>query len=562
MTEAPCTAADLLLSRLQAGGVEFLFANAGTDFPSIVEALAHAQEADRKMITPIICPHENAAVSMAHGYAMVTGRPQAVMVHVTVGTANALCGLMNAEREQIPIIMMAGRTPILETGQIGSRTLNIHWAQEMFDQGGMLREVTRWDYELRDARQTASIVDRAVAIAKSAPAGPVYLSLPRELLAEDVDMTEADAPPRLVPAGLGAPDPASIDAAAALLSKSERPLIVTASAGRDRRAVPALAAFADRFGMPVVEYRPRYVNLPGSHPMHWGYEVAPFLEQADMLLVLDCDVPWMPSFGGPNEGVPVIQVGADPLFRRYPVRGFPADVAIAAGVGQTLDALTSEIRTETAAIDDRRARVQARGQELRAAAAEAARKTNNGAISFAWATKCLGQAAGADATFVNEYPMVRSAFDIDRPGAWYGSSPAGGLGWGLPAALGAKLAEPDRLVVAALGDGSHMFANPVVCNQIAAAHDLPILTVVFNNARWGAVERATLGMYPEGKAARANRMPLTSLEPSPAFDQIVEACGGWGARVDDPDALPEVLAKAVAVVTGEQRQAVVDVRVA
>lgn len=562
MTKTTSTAADLLLSRLRAGGVEFLFANAGTDFPSIVEALAGAQETGRPTLTPIICPHENAAVAMAHGYAMVTGRPQAVMVHVTVGTANAVCGLMNAEREQIPLIMMAGRTPFLESGAAGNRTLNIHWAQEMFDQGGLVREITRWDYELRDARQTASIADRAIAIAKSAPAGPVYLSLPREILAAEADMTAADAAPTLAEVAIGAPDSRSIDAAAEILSAADSPMIITASAGRDRLAVPALADFADKFGIPVVEYRPRHVNLPASHPMHWGYEVAPLIERADALLVLDCDVPWIPAFGGPARQVPVIQVGADPLFNRYPTRGFRTDVAIAAGIPETLAALGGSISANETNVAARRRRVEAEHTALREAAARALAPTANGAISPAWATKCMGQAAGPDACFINEYPMVRTAFDVDRPGGWYGSSPAGGLGWGLPAALGAKLAEPDRLVVAALGDGSHMFANPVVCHQIAAANDLPILTVVFNNQRWGAVDRATRSMYPDGKAARANRMPLTSLEPSPAFEQVVEASGGWGARVDDPDDLPSVMEKAVDVVSGENRQALVNIQVA
>jgi len=133
-------AADVLLARLRANDVRYFFANAGTDFAPIVESLARAKQAGRKTVEPIICGHENAAVSMAHGVTMVSGEPQAVMVHVNVGTANALCGLMNAEREQIPILFMAGRTPIVEEGLPGNRTLNIHWAQEMFDQNGIVRQ--------------------------------------------------------------------------------------------------------------------------------------------------------------------------------------------------------------------------------------------------------------------------------------------------------------------------------------------------------------------------------------------------------------------------------------
>jgi acetolactate synthase-1/2/3 large subunit len=160
-----------------------LFANSGTDFPSIVEGLARSQALGVPMPRPIIAPHENAAVSMAHGYAAVTGRAQAVMVHVNVGTANCVAGLINAERDNVPMVLAAGRTPILEQGAIGARSLNIHWAQEMFDQAGMLRETVRWDYELRDPRQMVPVTERALALAHSMPRGPVYLSLPRELLA-------------------------------------------------------------------------------------------------------------------------------------------------------------------------------------------------------------------------------------------------------------------------------------------------------------------------------------------------------------------------------------------
>ena len=196
----PETAADQLLTTLYAGGVRYLFANAGTDFASIIEGLAKAGLQGKPGVRPVLCPHENAAVSMAHGYTMVTGEPQAVMVHVNVGTANGIAGLMNAERERIPMLFMAGRTPILEQGATGSRSLNIHWAQEMFDQGGLLREIVKWDYELRDPRQTAMVAVRALAITRSDPKAPVYLSLPREVLAAEAPVSPAPGTPTMAPA--------------------------------------------------------------------------------------------------------------------------------------------------------------------------------------------------------------------------------------------------------------------------------------------------------------------------------------------------------------------------
>src|SRR6267378_7865520 len=180
----PETAADAWLGLLAARGIEYLFANGGTDFAPVVEAYAKGQKLGWKLPQIVIVPHENVGVAMAHGYTMITGRPQAMMVHVGVGTANAVNGLMNASRMNIPILFSAGRTPLTESGALpGARNNYIHWAQEHFDQGGMLREFMKWDYELRHAEQVETVIDRGLAIAKSEPQGPVYVTLPREVLA-------------------------------------------------------------------------------------------------------------------------------------------------------------------------------------------------------------------------------------------------------------------------------------------------------------------------------------------------------------------------------------------
>src|SRR3954471_6987576 len=180
----PETAADAWLGLLAARGIEYLFANGGTDFAPVVEAYAKGQKLGWKLPQVVIVPHENMGVAMAHGYTMITGKPQAMMVHVGVGTANAMNGNINASRMNVPILFSAGRTPLTESGALaGARNNYIHWAQEHFDQGGMLREFVKWDYELRHAEQAQTVLDRALAIAKSEPQGPVYVTLPREILA-------------------------------------------------------------------------------------------------------------------------------------------------------------------------------------------------------------------------------------------------------------------------------------------------------------------------------------------------------------------------------------------
>ncbi|MEK7878738.1 MAG: thiamine pyrophosphate-dependent enzyme, partial [candidate division NC10 bacterium] len=144
------------------------------------------------------------------------------------------------------------------------------------------------------------------------------------------------------------------------------------------------------------------------------------------------------------------------------------------------------------------------------------------------------------------------------PGSFFTTSPAGGLGWGLGAALGAKLAAPDKTVIATVGDGSYIFGVPIAAHFVSRAAQLPILVVVFNNQAWNAVKRATLSVTPDGWAART-AVPLYELDPSPDYELICRAAGGHGERVEDPEALPEALARALKVVNEERRQALLNV---
>src|SRR5262245_63214958 len=165
------TVAEHYLAALRARGVERLFFNAGTDFAPLVEAYARCHETNvAPFPTPILATHENLAIAMAHGAYLVTGQPQAVMVHVNVGTANTINLLANAARDRVPLLLMAGRSPIMERDAFGARSRPIHWAQEMFDQAGIVREFVKWDYELRNPAQAGRVVARALegAMARSA----------------------------------------------------------------------------------------------------------------------------------------------------------------------------------------------------------------------------------------------------------------------------------------------------------------------------------------------------------------------------------------------------------
>jgi acetolactate synthase-1/2/3 large subunit len=554
--------AEAYLALLAERGIEYLFANAGTDFAPIVEALAKAESGVLPAPRPIIATHENLAISMAHGFAMVSGKTPAVMVHVSVGTANVVCGALNAARENVPMLLTAGRTPLTEYGLRGARDAYIHWGQEMFDQAGMLREIVKWDYELRNSDQIEVVVDRALSLARSEPCGPVYLTLPREVLAAPVGDFSYEQPSRRVGAVAPRGDEQALGEAASLLAAAENPLIVTTSAGRSEHAVAALAHFAESFAIPVIQFSPRHLSIPADHPMQLGFNPGPFIASADVVLALESDVPWIPSRVNPPRDGKVIHLGLDPLFCNYPIRGFFCDLAITAEPSRALAELgslmanrdgESRIAARRARIGRERAEQRAEWQKLREQVRDAR------PIHPAWVSHCIEQVKGEDAIVINEYTLMQEHCGFNRPRSFFGSSSASGLGWGLGAALGAKLAAPERLVIATLGDGAYLFANPVAGHHASRVHGLPILVVVFNNAMWNAVRRSTLTMYPHGGAARSNKPPFMHLDDLPAFEQVCEAAGGFGERVEDPAELPSALERAINAVTQERRQALLNV---
>ncbi|WP_295856096.1 thiamine pyrophosphate-requiring protein [uncultured Xylophilus sp.] len=569
-TDAPAPdvlAATVLLQTLFDHGVEYFFCNPGTDFPAIVEAYSLAEAAGEigvRVPAPVVVPHENAAVAMAHGAYLASGRPQAVMVHVSVGTANTVNGAANAGRDQAPILIMAGRSPITEAGLHGSRNRPIHWAQEMYDQGGMLREFVKWDFELRMASETADTVARAMEVMMTSPRGPAYLSLPREVLSQPVPAGRARVAPKLVAAAPW-PHPEAIGSLAAWVAAADRPLVVASASGRTREGFEALADVAERFALPVVTLAGRYACLPHSHPMHFGYQVKPLLQEADLVIVLDCDVPWLPALESPPEGCRVVHIASDPAFARYPTRGFPSHLAITADPVPALAALRTALDDQAVhdspAVMRRRDRLAARRDVLRntwqsqgdAAAADADH------IRPEWISRCIHEAVGTDAVIVNEYPLRLEHCPRDRPGTFYGLSPAGGLGWGLGAAIGMKRLRPDATVVVTLGDGAYMFDNPTACHWVSAVQQLPVLVVVFNNQLYGAVRNSTASMYADGASAGNSCTLLADLSPSPAFEMIAQANGAYGERVDDPAALPAALQRALHAVRAEGRQALLNV---
>ena len=555
------TAAEAFLTRLGEHGVEYLFGNAGTDFPSIIEAFCQAFENGRKVPTPVTVPHENLAVALAYGYYQATGRPQAVMLHVNVGTANAICGLLNAAREDVPILLFAGRTPITEEDNLGARSVFIHWGQEMFDQAGMLRETVKWDYELRTPSHVAEVVDRDIGIAMSEPRGPIYVTLPREVLAKTmkkiprpIESITTPAPP--------APDPAALDQLADWVRESEFPIIIAGGYGSRKGEADNMAALTEKHVIPVIAYRPRHSPVVTDHPMHIGFEVGQHVKDADLIMVVDCDVPWMPKLHQPNPDAKVVLIGPDPLYSDYVMRSFPCHLGITGKSSSVLGALDRALDAKglSPSAKNRQTRVQQiKSEAMEAANLQLSTAANSRLSTTPWIASCLNDAKLTNDLIVTEMVFPMQFLDFPEPRCHFGLSPAGGLGWGLGEAIGLKLANPDRRVIAIVGDGSYMLGNPTPSHYVSEALGLPFLTIIVNNSMWAAVRRATLSMYPEGAAAKSNTPPLTHLTPSPHFERIVEASGGYAEKVETASELPATLERALNVLENERRQAVLNV---
>jgi acetolactate synthase-1/2/3 large subunit len=560
---APKSAAETFLFALKARGITEFFVNSGTDFAPLLEAYARLDKVDTALTPkPIVAAHENLAMGMAHGAYLMTGRPQAVMFHVNVGTANAVCGALNAAAERIPLLICAGRSPLREQGRLGARNTRVTWAQEMFDQAGLVREAVKWEYELRDPAQVGELVQRGLSLALSEPRGPVYLSLPREALAAPVgDSAGAENSPLISP-GSPWPDPAAIDALADRLADARLPIISSLASGADPHSVEALVRLCEDFAIGFAEEQARYLNFPDGHALHLGHALTPILNDADVLCFVEADVPWMPEVAAPLPEAFIAQCGLDPNFSRYPMRSHRADLLIATSARVLFERLHQALAERKHRIDpDRHSRIAARAAAARERLAaladtEAAR---GGPISNLYLSAVLGSVLHDQCVLFSEYWGVRDRFRLERPGSYFYLPATGGLGWGLPAALGAKLAAPERTCIAAIGDGTYLFSNPAACHHASQKHDLPVLTVICNNARWNAVTSTARLVYPDGALAASQLPILSDLAPAPAYEHYAVASGGFGEAVAERSELLPALMRALHAVEVERRQAVLNV---
>ena len=547
------SAGEAILRSLSANGVDHLFINPGSDFAPVIEAYAKTGGSD--IPVAVTAAHENVVASMAHGYFLATGRMAAAAVHVNVGLANAAMGLLNAHADDVPIFMISGRNPLTEGQRMGSRHTPIQYGQEMFDQTAIVREAVKWDYELRYAENAADLVSRGCAVARTEPLGSVYLSLPREPLCEETDLP---GPPCQVAPAVAYPDPQAIARAAQTLTDAENPLIIC-SRGDAAGAVSAeLIAIAEENSIAVSEVFVTRNLLPTNWKNAVGGNIAAHLPKADAVLVVDAGVAWIESKASPAPGAEVIHLGPDPLFARIPVRGYRTTQAIQCNTVAGLKALRAAL--PGVPNPSRQSAIEARHTAFRERMTAKVEAGSVGVANKPWIAQCISAILGDGAIFAERGGPL-PLYTVAGPNQWFGNTQAGGLGWGLPAALGYQLANRDKLTVCVVGDGSYMFANPIACHQVAAAQGLPLLTVVLNNGSWDAVRISTLDIYPDGAASKANHVPMVPFLPTPSYGEIAKASGCYAETIERAEDLPAALDRAVAVIRDQGRQVVLDVTV-
>jgi len=336
-------AAAELVGTLADEGVEHLFINPGTDTAPVQEALAAARANGTPHPRSVLCTHEFVALSAAMGHHLAGGGPQAVMVHVDAGTLNLGGAIANAQRNHVPVVIFAGRTPYSIAPEVpGHRDTYIHWQQEQSDQQAILRAFGKWTMEVPRGRELGGIVRRAYQVARSDPAGPAYVMLPRESLMEPGG---AELSRRLNPPRPAAPDPGGLADMARALAHARRPVVVTGRTGARPDAVAALVELAELIGSPVIDHQDR-LNFPPRHPLFAGGEVdgADELRAADVVLVLDAEVPWIPVQAAPPPDAIVLQIDVDCVKHTMPMWAYPIELALTASTALALPLLTAELR--------------------------------------------------------------------------------------------------------------------------------------------------------------------------------------------------------------------------
>ena len=536
--------AEAFVEILNANRVQHIFFNPGIDTVPVQAALIRMQESGKRTPSLVMCLDESVAMTAAHGHYMVSGRPQVVMVHSELGTLRAGGAMHNAQWGRVPVILWAGQSP---PGQ------RVNWMKEKFDQSGIMRGCVKWDHMLSAGEDIHEVLQNAFKTAFSEPCGPVYLTFPTAILSQAFEKTRILPGPAEPPLPSRRFDANTLDRAAETLLNATNPLIVPGYSGRHQESVKELIDLAELLSAPVFNGGTT-LNFPTTHPLCAFGTMGRFAD-ADVILAIDYDMGYTMTADMTKPGSTVVQIALDPATQGRPLWSRGADILIQGDSRQAIRMLADSIRKKLTA--GKKTEMEARYAKLReehkrqqdqsrSAALNNAKKKP---ISADWIGRCISDVIDEDTIIVNQSMSGGAALrQIDRvkPGTLL-SCAGGSIQFALGAALGAKLAAPDKMVVSLVSDGGFIWGCPVATLWSARVYQAPFLSIVFNNQSYGAIRRP-LAQRTYGDRMMTGEMGAAlgvDISPSPEYAAVAQSCGAYGRKVENPEEVLPALREAV-----------------
>jgi len=546
-------AGDAIVAAMALAGVEYLFFTSGSEISFYQECIAKARALGRPTPKIIMLTHEHAGLNAALGYAMVSGRPAATGVHVDVGTLHQGGAIHSAMHGNLPILLTAGFPPTSYTGstRAARNTGGQLWLQQTYDQHGSVRQYVKWDHALQLHDNAGLMVSRALQVALSEPCGPVYLSLPLEVSAAPVQGASFPTAAQLGINRPPAPDSEGVLEIAGRLVRAHNPYVIVSGSGRNPETVGALVELCELLALQVVHSAQlTYLCFPMDHPLLVG---AADLSGADAVLALESDIPWIPGARGPGENAWIAAVGLDPIRMKIPTYEFPADLRLVSDALRAIRAITAAARGLITDADRQRhagraGRVAATGRARRQALAEdVASRAAKTPIDPLLVASELAKLIDDSAIILDDtvpHNRVHELLHCNRPGSYF-SNPGSSGGWAPGAALGAKLAAPERDVIALTGDGFYMFGTPTAALWSGAHYRAPFMIIVYQNRSYvtGTVRLKTI--FPGGYAEQAD-FEGGYFDPPMDFAKEAESAGAYGENVREPAELGPALKRGLA----------------
>jgi acetolactate synthase I/II/III large subunit len=552
-------------------GADYIFSSAGSEWAPVWEALARRDAADAAGAAAGEAPaggpryldltHETLAVAMATGYAGVTGRAQLVLLHAAAGLLQGANAIHGALLTGAPMVICSGEST--GYGDAAGPDPGSQWYRNLSVVGGpqaVAAPFTKWANAAADVSVLYGTLKRAGELAAQAPAGPVYVNTPVEVLLAPWKPAGVSAAPATSRSGNTVAVPSDVELAVRLLASARRPVLAVETAGRDPAAFAALVELAELLAIPVVEPQSAVSSsFPRGNPLHAGGELGPLAAEADLVVLVGCRSPWYPPSSKPGNAT-VLVIDEVPHRPHMAYQVLTADHYVGGAAGPTLRAIADGLRAaelDTAAIEARRSSLAAafaKSEAGRVTAEQRALSAGEGPVDPVAVAATLRALIGDDALVIDETithsRVITRHLMADTPGRY--SYVQGGLGQGLGVALGAKLAARDRLVVQTVGDGTWLY-NPVPQGIMASAqYGLPLLVVIFNNKKYLSMRFNLTRAYADGAYVTSKSGYGVDLSAQPDAAAVAAAAGAAGFTVTTTPELAPTLEKAIATVRAGQ----------